>query len=39
LWRTVVDLVLGSPLVLEDRGAHHLKGIDGDWQLMAVKAA
>jgi class 3 adenylate cyclase len=37
--RTVKDLVVGSDLEFEDRGMHHLKGIDGDWQLLAVRAA
>src|SRR6266545_3336384 len=34
--RTVRDLVTGSETVLEDRGAHHLKGVQGTWQLFAV---
>ena len=34
--RTVRDLVTGSDTVLEDRGAHHLKGVEGTWQLFAV---
>lgn len=34
--RTVKDLVVGSDLVFEDRGAHTLKGIDDPWQLYAV---
>ncbi len=34
--RTVRDLVTGSETVLEDRGAHHLKGVEGTWQLFAV---
>jgi len=34
--RTVRDLVAGSDVTLEDRGMHMLKGIDGDWQLLAV---
>jgi class 3 adenylate cyclase/pimeloyl-ACP methyl ester carboxylesterase len=34
--RTVKDLVVGSDLAFEDRGAHHLKGIEGDWQVLAV---
>jgi class 3 adenylate cyclase/pimeloyl-ACP methyl ester carboxylesterase len=33
---TVRDLVLGSEFVFEDRGRHSLKGLDGDWQLLAV---
>jgi class 3 adenylate cyclase len=36
--RTVKDLVVGSDLVFEDRGVHHLKGIEGDWQLLAVRS-
>jgi class 3 adenylate cyclase len=34
--RTVTDLVAGSELRFEDRGAHILKGVPGDWQLFAV---
>jgi class 3 adenylate cyclase len=34
--RTVRDLVAGSDVTLEDRGMYLLKGIDGDWQLLAV---
>jgi class 3 adenylate cyclase len=34
--RTVRDLVAGSDVTLEDRGMYSLKGIDGDWQLLAV---
>jgi class 3 adenylate cyclase len=34
--RTVRDLVAGSDVALEDRGMYLLKGIDGDWQLLAV---
>ncbi|MDP9342379.1 MAG: adenylate/guanylate cyclase domain-containing protein [Actinomycetota bacterium] len=37
--RTVKDLVVGSDLAFEDRGSHHLKGIEGEWQLLAVRAA
>jgi class 3 adenylate cyclase len=36
--RTVHDLVTGSDYVLEDRGAHTLKGMTGEWQLFAVRA-
>ncbi len=36
--RTVHDLVTGSDYVLEDRGAHALKGMAGEWQLFAVQA-
>jgi pimeloyl-ACP methyl ester carboxylesterase len=32
----VRDLVLGSPLEFEDRGRHQLKGVPGEWQLLAV---
>ena len=35
---TVHDLVAGSDHVLEDRGAHVLKGIAGEWRLFAVRA-
>jgi class 3 adenylate cyclase len=35
---TVHDLVAGSDYVLEDRGAHALKGIDGEWRLYSVRA-
>jgi class 3 adenylate cyclase len=34
--RTVQDLVAGSDVTLEDRGIYRLKGLDGDWQLLAV---
>ena len=33
---TVRDLVTGSGLVFEERGAHSLKGVPGQWQLYAV---
>jgi class 3 adenylate cyclase len=33
---TVRDLVVGSDIAAEDRGAHTLKGIDGTWQLFAI---
>ncbi len=36
--RTVVDLVAGSGLTFEDRGAHALKGIPGTWLLFAVRS-
>jgi class 3 adenylate cyclase len=36
--RTVHDLVAGSDYVLEDRGAHALRGMAGEWQLFAVRA-
>jgi class 3 adenylate cyclase len=34
--RTVRDLVVGSDVVLEDRGTRQLRGVDGRWQLYAV---
>jgi class 3 adenylate cyclase len=34
--QTVKDLVVGSELLLEDRGVHELKGVPGDWRLYAV---
>jgi class 3 adenylate cyclase len=34
--RTVKDLVVGSDLSFEDRGMHRLKGIEGEWQLLAM---
>ncbi len=33
---TVKDLVAGSGLAFEDRGAHHLKGIPDAWRLYAL---
>jgi class 3 adenylate cyclase len=33
---TLRDLVIGSGLEFEDRGAHHLKGVPGEWHLSAV---
>src|ERR671931_2336394 len=35
---TVKDLVAGSGLEFEDRGAHELKGVPGEWRLYAVAA-
>ena len=32
---TVKDLVLGTGVSFEDRGAHELKGVPGEWQLFA----
>ncbi len=34
--RTVHDLVAGSGIRLRDRGTHRLKGVQGQWQLLAV---
>jgi class 3 adenylate cyclase len=36
---TIKDLVAGSGIVFEDRGAHELKGVPGEWRLYAVRAA
>jgi class 3 adenylate cyclase len=33
---TLRDLVIGSGLEFEDRGAHKLKGVPGEWRLFAV---
>ena len=33
---TLRDLVIGSGLEFEDRGAHGLKGVPGEWRLFAV---
>jgi class 3 adenylate cyclase len=35
---TVHDLVAGSDYVLQDRGAHTLKGMTGEWRLYSVTA-
>jgi len=35
---TVKDLVSGSGIVFEDRGAHSLKGIPGEWRVFRVVA-
>ena len=32
---TVKDLVYGSGITFEDRGAHLLKGVPGEWQLFS----
>jgi pimeloyl-ACP methyl ester carboxylesterase len=34
---TVKDLVSGSGIDFEERGAHALKGVPGEWQLFAVR--
>ena len=34
--RTLRDLVIGSGLEFEERGAHELKGVPGEWRLFAV---
>ena len=33
---TVKDLVVGSPLEFEPRGAHELKGVPGEWSVFAA---
>ena len=33
---TVRDLVAGSGIAFDDRGRHSLKGVPGDWQVLAV---
>jgi class 3 adenylate cyclase len=34
---TLCDLVIGSGLEFEDRGAYELKGVPGEWRIFAVK--
>jgi class 3 adenylate cyclase len=34
--QTVKDLVAGSGLSFDERGAHELKGVPGEWRLYAV---
>ena len=36
---TLRDLVIGSGLEFENRGAHELKGVPGEWHLFAVASA
>jgi class 3 adenylate cyclase len=36
---TVKDLVAGSGIEFEDRGAHELRGVPGEWRLYAVSDA
>jgi class 3 adenylate cyclase len=36
---TVRDLVIGSGIGFQSRGTHSLKGVPGEWQLMAVDGA
>jgi class 3 adenylate cyclase len=33
---TVKDLVVGSGIEFDDRGAHELRGVPGEWRLYAV---
>jgi class 3 adenylate cyclase len=35
---TVRDLVVGSGIEFADRGHHSLKGVPGEWQVLAVAA-
>jgi YggU family uncharacterized protein len=36
---TLRDLVIGSGLEFEERGAHVLKGVPGEWRLFAANDA
>jgi class 3 adenylate cyclase len=36
---TLRDLVIGSGLEFEERGAHQLKGVPGEWRLFAVASS
>ena len=36
---TLRDLVIGSGLAFDDRGAHQLKRVPGEWHLCAVASA
>ena len=36
---TVKDLVAGSGIEFEDRGAHDLKGVPGEWRIFRVASA
>ena len=36
---TVKDLVAGSGIEFEDRGAHALKGVPGEWRIFRVASA
>jgi class 3 adenylate cyclase len=37
--RTVRDLISGSGIELESRGLFSLKGVEGDWEIYAVRRA
>jgi hypothetical protein len=39
VFHTVKDLVAGSGLAFEERGAQTLKGVPGEWRLYAVTRA
>jgi hypothetical protein len=34
--RTIRDLLLGSGIEFEERGTHELKGVPGEWELLAA---
>jgi class 3 adenylate cyclase len=34
---TVRDLVVGSGIAFDDRGRHDLKGVPGEWQVLAAE--
>ena len=34
---TVKDLVVGSGIEFEERGAHELRGVPGEWRLFAAR--
>jgi class 3 adenylate cyclase len=34
---TIKDLVAGSGITFEDRGAHVLRGVPGEWRLFSMK--
>jgi len=36
--RTVRDLVAGSGIQFAERGLHDLKGVPGEWDVLAVQA-
>jgi class 3 adenylate cyclase len=36
---TVKDLVVGSGIQFDDRGAHELKGVPGEWRLYSVRSS
>lgn len=35
--RSVRDLVIGTPIAFTDRGTYELKGVPGEWQLLAAE--
>ena len=34
--QTVRDMLMGTPIVMTDRGEHHLKGVEGTWRCYAA---